>query len=316
MSWVVGVDIGGTKTVAGLVSNTGEVLNSIFVPTPTHDADAIVATVVECINTVGETHKPHAIGIGVAGLIDVTGRNVAFAPHLAFVDFPLAQRIEEQTQVPCVIENDATATAWAEYRVGSGHGVHSLLAVTVGTGLGGGVVVNDTLMRGAHGTAGEVGHIPWVLDGVLCACGARGCLEQYASGSALTRHAREFVASGHLDAQPLLAACDGDIDQLTGNLVTQLALAGDHACMALIADIGTTLGAGLSAMVAVVDPALVVVGGGVSAAGELLLQPARLALEQRLIGGAHRPVPPVVKAQCGELAAMVGAGLLAHESVI
>ena len=241
---------------------------------------------------------------------------MAFAPHLAFVDFPLAQRIEEQTQLSCVIENDATATAWAEYRVGAGHGVHSLLAVTVGTGLGGGVVVSDVLMRGANGTAGEVGHIPWVLDGVLCACGARGCLEQYASGSALTRHAREFVASGHLDAQPLLTACDGDIDQLTGNLVTQLAVAGDHACMALIADIGTTLGSGLSAMVAVLDPALVVVGGGVSAAGELLLQPARIALEQRLIGVAHRPVPPVVKAQCGELAAMVGAGLLAHESAI
>ncbi|CAB4869019.1 unannotated protein [freshwater metagenome] len=306
----VGVDIGGTKTVVGLVADDGTIVASHKVATPTHDGALIVEATVGAIERVMGQERPLAIGIGVAGLVDRSGAEVLFAPHLDFANFPLAQVVQQRTGLDCVLENDATATAWAEYRFGAGRDCRSIVAVTVGTGLGGGIILNGELIRGANGTAGEIGHIPWVRDGLPCACGSLGCLEQYVSGTSLTRKARTLVDEQR--STYLHKACEGDSQQLTGAMVTDGARAGDAQCLGLLNELGHELGAGLSAMVATVDPDIVVIGGGVSSAGELLLQPAREAFAARVIGAHYRELPPIVLAECGEDAAMIGAADLAR----
>ena len=308
----IGVDIGGTKTAVGLVAADGSILRSMVVPTPAQDSEELFTATAACIREVAGDEKPIGVGVGVAGLVDAAGSTVVFAPHLAWRGTDVAGRLAEITGLPVEVDNDVAATAWAEYTFGAGRGADPLVVVAVGTGLGGGIVIGGELMRGATGASGEVGHVPFVPDGHQCACGARGCWEQYASGSALTRAARELVASGSSEAAALRDSCGGDPQALKGQAVTELALAGDAASLRIIADVGTALGVGLSGIVAVLDPARVVVGGGVAAAGDLLLEPARAAMAGRLVGAAYREIPPIVPAACGESAAMIGAAELAR----
>lgn len=317
MSLAIGVDIGGTKTVVGLVDSDGSVIRSRVVPTPSQNSEALYSVVADVVAQVAGPGVGDGtivgIGIGVAGLVDAPGRTVVFAPHLAWRAEPVAARFEALIGLPVEIDNDVAAAAWAEYAFGVGKGADPLLVVTVGTGLGGGIVIGGQLIRGATGASGEVGHVPFVPDGRPCACGAHGCWEQYASGTALTRAARELVASGDPAGLALSQACGGDVGQLDGAMVTDLALTGDPASIAVIARIGALLGEGLAGIVAVLDPQRVVVGGGAAQAGDLLLQPAREALAARLVGAAYRAVPPIVAAACGEHAAMVGAAELARQ---
>jgi glucokinase len=315
VSLAIGVDIGGTKTVVGLVSPGGTVLRSRVMPTPSQDPDALYSVVADAVKQVAaaDAEAIVGVGIGVAGLVDAEGRTVVFAPHLAWRGHDVATRFESMTGFPVEVDNDVAATAWAEYVFGAGRGSDPLLVVTVGTGLGGGIVVGGELMRGFTGASGEVGHVPFVPDGRPCACGANGCWEQYASGTALTRSARALVASGDPAGSALSRACGGDPEQLDGPMVTRLALEGDPASIEVIAQIGGLLGEGLAGVVAILDPQRVVVGGGAAQAGDLLLQPAREALAARLIGAAYRAVPPIVAAECGEQAAMIGAAELARK---
>jgi glucokinase len=254
-----------------------------------------------------------AVGLGAAGLVDETRQIVRFAPNLDWVEEPLGPAVAAGCGLPVVVENDANAAAWGEFRFGAGRGTHDLVAVTVGTGIGGGIVHRDRLVRGSYGMAAEFGHLVRVQDGRLCGCGKRGCWEQYASGNALLRKARELAAERRGEAHLLLGLGDGTPEGVTGQHVTEAAREGDPVALEAFRRIGTWLGTGLADVAALLDPAVFVIGGGVSEAGELLLMPARAAFAGALVAGDHRPHAQIVAAVLGNDAGMIGAADLARE---
>ncbi|AXH95590.1 ROK family glucokinase [Ornithinimicrobium avium] len=315
----VGVDVGGSRIKAGLVDDHGRVVHATRHDTPHRTTapkdveDAVVAVVSELVAHPQARERGTAgVGIGAAGFVAADRGTVVFAPHLSWRDEPLREKLSGRLGLPVVVENDANAAAWAEHRFGAARGESHLVMVTLGTGIGGAMLVDGRLQRGRHGLAGEFGHMTVVPDGRACPCGQRGCWEQYASGTVLRRGALEVLAAGGPDAAALLGACGGDPEQLRGEDVTRLAGAGDRASTALVAEVGRWLGAGLAAVVAALDPGMLVVGGGGSEAGELLLAPARAELARRLPGRGYRPVPPVRAAELGVGAGLVGAADLAR----
>jgi glucokinase len=185
--------------------------------------------------------------------------------------------------------------------------VDDLLLVTVGTGVGGGLVLDGSLYRGAFGVGAEIGHMRVVPDGLRCGCGNRGCFEMYASGSALVREARAAARAGSLLAADLVDRAGGDVDAVTGPLITAAARDGDTFALEQLASLGRWLGEGIASLAAVLDPAVVVIGGGVSAAGDLLLDPVRRAFAAQLTGRGHRPTLEIRKARLGNRAGMIGA---------
>jgi glucokinase len=211
-----------------------------------------------------------------------------------------------------VVENDANAAAWGENRFGAGRDETDLVCVTVGTGIGGGIVIDDRLYRGRFGIGGEIGHMQVVADGRLCGCGQRGCWEQYASGNALVREARERAAEARGEATILLRMGDGTPEMITGRHVTEAARLGDEVALAAFATVGRWLGQGLADLVAVLDPGRFIIGGGVSEAGDLVLEPARTSFEALLTGRDVRPIAQVVLAELGNDAGLVGAADLAR----
>jgi glucokinase len=309
----IGLDIGGTKIAGGVVGADGAVLATARRATPASDPSAIAVT---CAAVVAELREQvpdvGAVGVACAGLIDATRSVVLFAPNLAWRDEPLRERLAAVLDVPVVLENDANAAAWGEFRHGAAAAVDDMLFVTVGTGVGGGAVVDGRLLRGGFGTGAEIGHMRVVPNGHRCGCGNRGCLEQYASGSALLRDARELVRAGGTAAAALSRRCGGVPERLSGRDVDELAAEGDPASIELLAELGTWLGEGLASLGAVLDPSVVVLGGGVAHAGELLLRPAREALLRNLVGRGHRPAPELVLATLGTSAGFVGAADLAR----
>ncbi|MDP1876100.1 MAG: ROK family glucokinase [Actinomycetota bacterium] len=310
----IGVDIGGTKILAGIVTDDGEVLATARRPTPRHDATDVIDLVAEVVTELvaGTTETLEGVGLGVAGLVDAARSRVYFAPNLKWSQVPVRALLEAATGLPVVVENDGNVAAWGEFRFGAGRDANGLTLVTVGTGIGGGIVVNGALFRGAHGVAGEIGHINAVPDGRPCGCGRNGCLEQYASGNALVREARLLAADRRSEAGVLLALGDGTPEGVQGVHVTQAAKAGDPIATEAFAITGTWLGRGLADLAAVLDPELFVIGGGVSDAGDLLLASARQTLADKLIGQQNRPAPQVVAAELTNNAGLVGAADLAR----
>jgi glucokinase len=252
------------------------------------------------------------VGVGAAGYIDRSRSTVLFAPNLAWRDVDLKAELEPRVNLPVVIENDANAAAWGEFTYGAGQDVDDLLLVTVGTGVGGGLVLDGQLYRGAFGVGAEIGHLRVVPDGRLCGCGNHGCFEQYGSGSALVRNAREAATAGSLLARTLLDRAGGDPDAIDGPLITEAARDGDTFAVEQLAEIGRWLGEGIASLTAVLDPAVVAIGGGVSDADELLLDPIRVAFERSLPGRGHRPMLEIRKATLGNRAGLIGAADLAR----
>ena len=315
MGLTVGIDVGGTKIASGVVDESGAVLARDEVPTPDplgDDAEAIAAAIAGLIRSHCDDHEVEAVGIGAAGFVDKERAMVIFAPNIDWRDEPLRNRVKSGVDLPVVVENDANAAAWAEFRFGAGKDVDDLTLLTVGTGIGGGIVLDGELYRGAFGVAAEVGHMRVVPQGVRCGCGNRGCWEQYASGRALVRDARELVAARTPGSEALSEACGGEAEQVNGKMVTRLAEEGDAACLAIVSEVGRWLGEGLASLTAVLDPAVTVVGGGVSAAGDLLLDPMRAAFESELTARGHRPILEIRGAEMGNDAGIVGAADLAR----
>ncbi len=306
-----GVDIGGTKIAGGLVDADGTVLARDRVDSP-RDADAISAAVAALVQRLVGDQPIAAVGVGAAGFVDRTRSRVLMAPNLPWRDADLRHDLEQRLGLPVAIENDGNAAAWGEFRYGAGRDIDDLLLLTVGTGVGGGVVLDGRLYRGAYGVAGEVGHLRVVPNGVRCGCGNRGCLESYASGTALERRARERAGAGEPGSEAILARVAGDPAAIGGRLVTELAREGDPFATSLLAEVGHWLGEGIASLAAVLDPAVVVVGGGVSAAGDLLLGPVREAFADHLTGRAHRPLAEIRPAELGNLAGLIGAADLAR----
>lgn len=311
----VGVDIGGTKIAAGLVTADGRIVSSDSEPTPADAKDiaGVVATLVRRLLELSGDDLEVGVGIGAAGFVDVDRSTVTFAPNIDWVDEPLAEKVAALVDVPVVVENDAAAAAWGEYRFGAGADTDDLLFITIGTGVGGGIVQRGILLRGGFGAAAEVGHIRVVPDGRLCGCGQRGCLEQYASGSALVSDARARVGSADPQAEPLLAVAGG-VESITGQMVTALARDGDPMCVDLLRDVGQWMGEGLATLAAVLDPSVIAIGGGVADAGDLLLDPVRRAFEEHLPAREHRRIAEVRLAALGNEAGLIGAADLAREA--
>jgi glucokinase len=310
----VGVDIGGTKVVAGVVTHEGEILDRVHRDTPhrSKNPDVVEDTIVEAVLDLAERHEIHAVGIGAAGFIDAERATVLFAPHLSWRNEPLRDAVSARLRLPVVVENDANAAVWAEWRFGAGRSESHLVCVNLGTGIGGAMIVNGALQRGRFGVAGEFGHMQVVPDGRRCECGNRGCWEQYASGNVLVREARELAASGSPVAHALLERAGGDATAITGPMVTEVAQAGDPAARELFEEVGRWLGVGMANLAAAVDPGTFVVGGGVSEAGDLLIVPAREAFARSLTGRRFRPEARIVQAALGNAAGLVGAADLAR----
>jgi glucokinase len=311
MALAIGVDIGGTKVAAGVVDDDGRVLDRERRDTPGHDVAETESTIVEVVSALCARHDVDAVGIGAAGWIANDHATVMFSPHLAWRNEPLRAGLADRISLPVVVENDANAAAWAEYRFGAAQGEPVVVCVTLGTGIGGGLVVGGSVYRGAYGIACEYGHMTLVPDGRRCACGNLGCWEMYASGRALARDARELAAESPVAAAKLLELA-GSVDGLTGPVVTAAAAAGDPAAQSICTTMGRWLGRGLANLAAVIDPSVFVIGGGVSAAGEILLRPAREEFGHSLTGRGFRPQARVEIAALGPDAGLIGAADLAR----
>jgi glucokinase len=313
MGLTVGVDVGGTKIAGGVVDDHGKILATARRESPATKRDAIEQAIQDIVIELRQSYDIEAVGIGAAGFVDVRRANVLFAPNLAWRDEPIKSDLERRTGLPVVVENDANAAAWGEFTFGAGEDVADSLLVTVGTGVGGGIVLNGELHRGAFGVAAEIGHIRVVPGGRLCGCGNRGCWEQYSSGTALVREAREQVAEGSLIAKGLLDRADGKVESITGPLITEAARDGDEFAIEQLASLGQWLGEGIATLTAVLDPAVVVIGGGVSEAGDLLLEPIRAHFRSSLTGRNYRPALEIRQAVLGNKAGMMGAADLARK---
>ncbi len=312
MSLAIGIDIGGTKVLGGLVADDGTVVASHRVATPATDVSAIRAVIVDLVRRLSGNHSVAAVGVGAAGWIDASRSTVQFSPNLAWRHEPLRASLVQEIDVPVVVENDANVAMWAEYRYGAARSAENTALFTVGTGIGGGLVIDGRLVRGAHGVAAEFGHVQLVPDGIECGCGRRGCLEQYASGSALVREAKRLARSDSKSATSLLKMADGNPDEIDGPMVTQAARDGDHASLAAFAHIGTSLGSALTDLVQLADPEIIVIGGGVINAGELLLEPIRKQYVAVMGARGSLPFAKIKAAQMGANAGIVGAADLAR----
>jgi glucokinase len=315
MGLAIGVDIGGTKVAAGVVADDGSILEVLRSPTPDTEAPAVADAVVDLVHALLERHPSvETVGIGAAGWIDRSRSRVYFAPNVVWRDEPIRENLAARLDLPIVVENDGNATAWAEHRFGAGRGSADLICVTIGTGIGGGMVASGALYRGGFGIAAEFGHMQLVPDGHRCGCGRRGCWEQYCSGKALVREAREIAGADPVRGARMLDLAGSQVDAITGPIVTVAAEEGDPAAVEAFAAVGEWLGRGLANVAAALDPDLFVIGGGVSDAGDLLLGPARDWFHRRLPGRGFRPEAELVPAVLGPEAGLVGAADLSRLS--
>jgi glucokinase len=291
-----GLDLGGTKCL-GIAWRDGQVVHELREETDTADSDDVVALLQRVAEKLSEAlGAASGIGVGAPGLVSRQGE-LALAPNLPGVkDLDLKAALEARVDSPVVVDNDAAAAAWGEFRAGAGVGVESMLAVTLGTGVGGGIVLGGQLVRGANGFAAEIGHIPFEENGRDCACGKQGCWEAYASGTALGALGRERLGG-----------------EVSGEDVTARAAAGDVAAVEVMDEYARRVARGLGGLVEVLDPEMVVIGGGLVAAGDLLMKPLAEKLPDYVYSWDHRPPTRVIPAELGERAGAIGAALLAAD---
>jgi glucokinase len=312
MTLTIGVDVGGTKVAAGVVDEQGRILEKLKRSTPASSPEQTATVISDAVLELLGRHHVEAVGLGAAGFVDEARATVLFAPNLAWRDEPVKTKVEDRVGLPVVVENDANATVWAETIFGAARGHENVVLVTVGTGIGGGIVINGKLYRGRWGVGGEPGHYRVVPDGRLCGCGNRGCWEQYASGNALVAEAREFAARSPRGAVRLLQLGGGAPHGITGPGITRAAREGDPAALRCFEIVGSWLGNGLADLAAILDPGCFVIGGGVSEAGDLLIGPARTAFAAALTGRTYRPLAEIRRAELGPDAGLVGAADLAR----
>ena len=319
MTLAIGVDVGGTKVAAGVVDEDGRIIAKLKRSTPAASPERTELAIADAVTGLlahdqVAAHRVGAIGLGAAGFVDSARATMLFAPNLAWRDEPLKQRVEERLGREVVVENDANASAWAEARFGAARGYLDVILVALGTGIGAAILIGGQLYRGRWGMAGEPGHVRVVPEGRLCGCGNRGCWEQYCSGNALVAEAREFARRTPEGAMRLLQLGGGVAEGISGPVITQAAAEGDPAALRCFQTIGGWLGQGLADLAAILDPCCFVIGGGVSEAGDLLLDPARAAFERALTGRGYRPLAEIKVAQLGEDAGIVGAADLARQA--
>jgi len=304
----IGIDIGGTKIAGGVVDHDGRIIEKARVDTPTSPA-ALARAVIDMTGRLRAGHDVAAIGVAAAGFVDRDRARVIHAPNIAWRDEPLKQILQDGIGLPVTVENDANAAGWAELRFGAGRGARHLVMLTVGTGVGGAVIVDGQIFRGGHGIAAELGHLRFSRDGLPCGCGQNGCLEQYASGCALQREANAVADDGGIGQA--LAAIRADEGTIAGPAVSRLVLAGDPGAVEALGRVASALGEACGGLQAVLDPELFVIGGGLAQLGEHLLEPVSAAYESSLPGSGDRPAARFAIAQLGNDAGLIGVADLA-----
>jgi len=305
---VIGVDVGATKLAAGVVSPGGEVLNRVRLPTA-NSPEGLLETIVRAISEVREGYEVGAVCRTVPGNVLSAKNMVLFSPNLHAIEgIPLKDEIEPRIGLPLTVENDNNAAAWGEFRYGAGSGAEHFVYVGLGTGIGGGIVIHGELLRGAQGSAGELGHVTINPTGPRCACDNRGCLEAYSSGSAIERRAREVAAEQPYSALGRLAS----ERRVLGEDVGRLAREGDEASLSVLEEAGRWLGIGLAGFVNIFNPEVVAVGGGVMASGDLILKPAREEVHLRA-RSPGRDLVEVRQATRGADSGVLGAAALARD---
>ena len=303
----IGIDVGGTKVLGGVVTEYGEILTTARRDTPREGGRALTQAIADVANELAREFPVESIGVSAAGFISSDRQTILATPNIA--EWNGVNLVEELTQIlgrHLVLENDGNAAAWGEFKFGAGRGRNDLMLLTLGTGVGGGLILDGALFRGAFGIGAELGHIRIVPDGHLCGCGARGCLEQYSSGSALLRHTREAISASPDLARNLLARGDGTLEGLKGQHITEAAREGDPVALAAFNTMAGYLGAGIASLCTVIDPSCIVLGGGVIDAGEIFLGPTREAALRLIPFSGKHPYPEIVAAELGNNAGLVG----------
>ena len=289
----IGVDVGGTKIAAGLVDEAGAVVARTRADVADKSPAAVVAAIVEAVDALraGAPGPVAGVGVGLPAFLDTSREVAVVVPNLGWRDVPAGALLREALGADVALENDANVAAWGEYRFGAGQGVSDLVMVTIGTGVGGGIILGGQLLLGAQGMAAEIGHMNLVPGGLPCPCGKVGCWEQYASGQALVRIAKERASSASPDARALCDLGDGTVAGITGVHVTAAAAAGNPVAVAAFEQLAENIAAGLADLVAVLDPGAFVIGGGVSEAGDLLMTPLAAAYTSRVLVERQQQIP-------------------------
>lgn len=314
--YAIGLDVGGTKIAGGIVDEAGTLLTVLTERTPDDsDAEAVIAVLLDVVqrlrDSVGRAGDGavRAIGLGAAGIVEWPAGQVVWAPNNAYRNWPVRAQLEKATGLPVVVDNDANVAALAESRLGE-RPYRDMVLLTVGTGIGGGIVLDGEIYRGRSGLAPELGHMIVNPDGPLCSCGNHGCLEALASGTALGRMGRDAAAD---EPDGLLARLGVEQGEITGHTVTEAAQQGDETARRLFDRLGRWLGVGIASLATIFELEAVIVGGGLSATGELLLAPTRAGAREFAYAAVARGFVPVLRATSGGDAGMIGAGLLAFE---
>jgi glucokinase len=302
-----GLDVGGTKCLGVVIDPDGAIVREARLPTP-RGTDALV----EALADLARDLQPwDSVGLGVAGRVTADG-TVAASPNLRRVqDAPVRRLLEEQLRAAVPTANDATCATLAEWRVGAAAGATDVVLVTLGTGIGGGFVTGGRLLLGAHGFAGEVGHMVVVPDGLPCVCGRRGCWERYASGAGIAVQARAAAEAGQLET--VVALAGGDPEAVRGEHVHAAAREGDPEALAVLDGFAWWVALGLANLVNATDPEVIVVGGGLGTAADLFVRPVRRHLREWLYSPDDRYLPRVEPAALGEHAGAIGAAFLAGD---
>lgn len=307
----IGIDIGGTKIAGALVDEDGTIVSEARVPSPASSSTAIEDAVVAMVQELAVGHDVAGVGVAAAGFIDAAQSTVYYAPNLSWRNEPFEAKLTARLGLPVVIENDANAAGWAEFRFGAGRLVSDMVMLTIGTGVGGAIVIGDALFRGGFGVGAEIGHMRVVPGGLPCGCGERGCIEQYASGRALLRYANELADAGGI-GQAL--ADRRAVAPLDGQVLSELIMSGDGGALAALRQVGSWIGEASASLGAILDPQLFVIGGGVAQSGDLLLEPIRQAYIDHVPARGYHPVPEFTIAELVNDAGVVGAADLARIS--
>lgn len=298
----VGIDVGGTNLRAAVVDHAGQVLDVLAQSSALSTEAELEGSIARLVEQHARNYDVSAVGLAVAGFVDPAGETVSFAPHLPWRNAPVAERMRSLLGLPVVLEHDANAAAWGEYRYGAGRGLDTWLYFSVGTGIGAALVHQGEIYRGAFGTAPEFGHITVDPGGRECPCGKKGCLEAYASGSALANDAASLRPNFvHTILGPDAA----------GPEVLRAARAGDELAQACVQRLTTWLGHGLAVAADLFDPELIVLGGGVAGDADVFLEPVRAEMEQAMVGACHRKKPGLAVSELGPQAGMIGGADLA-----
>ncbi|QJU53315.1 ROK family glucokinase [Herbiconiux sp. KACC 21604] len=307
----IGIDIGGTKIAGAVVDEFGTIVKHDRHPTSASEPQVIEDTVVEMVEKLSEGEEIAAVGVAAAGFIDASQSIVYYAPNISWRNEPFREKLEARLHKHIVIENDANAAGWAEFRFGAGRLVSDMVTLTIGTGVGGAIVSQDRLFRGGFGAGAELGHMRVVPNGLPCGCGAHGCIEQYGSGRALLRIANELADAGGI-GQALASVRVRNGGVLTGLDVSELVQIGDPGALSALRTLGTSIGQACASLAAVLDPQLFVIGGGVAQSGDLLLDPIRHAFLDALPARGFHPEPAFAIAELVNDAGVVGAADLAR----